>query len=143
MNDRTVPPLPPASQLPVNRPAAGICGRDREFLPAAIEILETPAPPLSVVTMLTICAFFAAALAWSFYGRLDVHAVAPGKIDTAGHAKVLQPLDSGKIAQDLPPAGFGDRVECVRSGARSCHDRTIHAHIGICQVCFYLAATRG
>ena len=98
MNDRTVPPLPPAPPLPVDRPAAGICGRDREFLPAAIEILETPAPPLPVVTMLTICIFFAAALTWSFYGRLDVHAVASGKIDTAGRAKVIQPLDPGKVA---------------------------------------------
>jgi hemolysin D len=79
-------------------PAAVVAGRDREFLPAALEILETPAPPLPVVTMLTICAFFAAALAWSFYGRLDVHAVAPGKIDTAGHAKVIQPLDPSKVA---------------------------------------------
>ncbi|TPL08306.1 HlyD family type I secretion periplasmic adaptor subunit [Mesorhizobium sp. B2-4-14] len=96
MNQRTEPP-PPASPQPAARPAV-ISGRDREFLPAAIEILETPAPPLSSVTMLTICAFFAAALAWSFYGRLDVHAVAPGKIDTAGHAKVVQPLDPGKIA---------------------------------------------
>jgi hemolysin D len=96
VNTRTEPP-PPASPQPTSRPAAVISGRDREFLPAAIEILETPAPPLSVVTMLTICAFFAAALAWSFYGRLDVHAVAPGKIDTAGHAKVIQPLDPGKI----------------------------------------------
>lgn len=98
MNERTLPPLPPASPHPVSRPAAVISGRDREFLPAAIEILETPAPPLSVFTMLTICAFFAAALAWSFYGRLDVHAVAPGKIDTVGHAKVIQPLDPGKVA---------------------------------------------
>ncbi|MDX8483459.1 HlyD family type I secretion periplasmic adaptor subunit [Mesorhizobium sp. VK24D] len=97
MNERTLPPLPPASPQPANRPATVISGRDREFLPAAIEILETPAPPLSVVTMLTICAFFAAALAWSFYGRLDVHAVAPGKIDTAGHAKVIQPFDPGKV----------------------------------------------
>ncbi|OHV88212.1 HlyD family type I secretion periplasmic adaptor subunit [Mesorhizobium sp. ORS 3428] len=97
MNQRTVPPPSPAPQ-PANRSGAVICGRDREFLPAAIEILETPAPPLPVVTMLTICAFFAAALAWSFYGRLDVHAVAPGKIDTAGHAKVIQPLDPGKVA---------------------------------------------
>lgn len=38
----------------------------QEFDPA-----ETPAPPLAVLTMLTICAFFAIALAWSFYGRLD------------------------------------------------------------------------
>ena len=48
--------------------------------------------------MLTICAFFAAALAWSFFGRLDVHAVAPGKIETVSRAKVVQPFDSGKIA---------------------------------------------
>ncbi|MDX8529699.1 HlyD family type I secretion periplasmic adaptor subunit [Mesorhizobium sp. VK25A] len=98
MNERTALPLPSASPQPVTRAAPVISGRDREFLPAAIEILETPAPPLSVVTMLTICAFFAAALAWSFYGQLEVHAVAPGKIDTAGHAKVIQPLDPGKIA---------------------------------------------
>jgi len=96
MNQRAAPP--PAPRQPVPSPAAIVSGRDREFLPAAIEVLETPAPPLPVVTMLTICLFFAAALAWSFYGRLDVHAVAPGKIDTAGRAKVIQPLDAGKIA---------------------------------------------
>ena len=66
MNERTLPPLPPASPQPANLPAPVISGRDREFLPAAIEILETPPPPLPVVTMLTICVFFAAALAWSF-----------------------------------------------------------------------------
>lgn len=98
MNQRAAPPPPPAPRQPVALPAPVVAGRDREFLPAAIEILETPAPPLPVVTMLTICAFFAAALAWSFYGRLDVHAVAPGKIDTAGRAKVIQPLDPGKVA---------------------------------------------
>ena len=61
-------------------------GRDREFLPAALEILETPPPPLPVALMLTICAVFAAALAWSFFGRLDVNAVAPGqaRADRAG-----------------------------------------------------------
>ena len=98
MNERAAPPPPPASRQPITQPAPIVAGRDREFLPAAIEILETPAPPLPVVTMLTICAFFAAALAWSFYGQLDVHAVAPGKIDTAGRAKVIQPLDPGKVA---------------------------------------------
>ncbi|OKO74232.1 hypothetical protein AC628_22955 [Bradyrhizobium sp. NAS96.2] len=98
MNQRAVPPPAPPSRQPVPPSAPVVTGRDREFLPAAIEILETPAPPLPVVMMLTICLFFAAALAWSFFGRLDVHAVAPGKIDTAGRAKVIQPLDPGKIA---------------------------------------------
>jgi hemolysin D len=48
--------------------------------------------------MLTICAFFAALLVWSYFGRLDVHAVAQGKIERVGRAKVIQPLDPGKIS---------------------------------------------
>ena len=48
--------------------------------------------------MATISAFALALLVWSFVGRLDVHAVAPGKIETAGHSKVIEPLDPGKVA---------------------------------------------
>lgn len=70
---------------------------DLEFLPAALEILETPPAPRSVAFMLTICAFAALALIWSFFGRLDVHAVAWGKIEAAGRSKVIQPFDPGKI----------------------------------------------
>ncbi len=76
----------------------GVTGRNREFLPAAIEILETPASPLPVALMLTICAFFTLAVAWSFIGRLDVNAIAPGKLEATGRVKVIQSLDPGKIA---------------------------------------------
>ena len=48
--------------------------------------------------MATISAFALAALIWSYFGRLDVHATAPGKIEPAGYAKVIEPLDPGKIA---------------------------------------------
>ncbi len=96
MNDRAAPPTAPG--VPSPRPPAMVSGRDREFLPAALEILETPPAPLPVAMMLTICAFVAAALVWCFIGRLDVHAVAPGKIESAGRAKVIQPLEPGKIA---------------------------------------------
>lgn len=48
--------------------------------------------------MVTICAFALAAIAWSFFGRLDVHATAPGKIETDGYAKVIEPLDPGRVA---------------------------------------------
>ena len=75
-----------------------VTGRDREFLPAALEILETPPPPLPIALMATISACALAALVWSYFGRLDVHATAPGKIETAGYAKVIEPLDPGKIA---------------------------------------------
>jgi hemolysin D len=75
-----------------------VSGRDREFLPAALEILETPPPPLPIALIATICVFALAALTWSFWGKLDVHATAPGKIETAGYAKVIEPLDPGKVA---------------------------------------------
>jgi hemolysin D len=99
MNERAAPPSQAKAEPP--KPQAYVSpvqGRDREFLPAALEILETPPSPLPVATMLTICAVFAAALTWSFFGRLDVHAVAPGKIETAGRAKTIQPFDNGKVA---------------------------------------------
>jgi hypothetical protein len=48
--------------------------------------------------MATISACALAALVWSYFGRLDVHATAPGKIEAAGYAKVIEPLDPGKIA---------------------------------------------
>jgi hemolysin D len=102
MNERAAPPSAEKPQ-PAPKPPQGpfvspVRGRDREFLPAALEILETPPAPLPVALMLTICAFFAAALVWSFFGRLDVHAVAPGKIETVSRAKIIQPFEGGKIA---------------------------------------------
>jgi hemolysin D len=110
MNERANLPAetPPPPAAP-SRTQSAVVGRDREFLPAALEILETPPPPLPVAMMLTICAFFAAALAWSFYGKLDVHAVAQGKIERVGRSKVVQPLEPGKIA-DIRVA-IGDRVK--------------------------------
>jgi hemolysin D len=101
MNERAAPPTAPRPPRgpTANLPApTGVAGRDREFLPAALEILETPTPPAPVALMMTICAFVLATLVWSFFGRLDVHAVAPGKIEVLGHAKVIQPLDPGRVS---------------------------------------------
>jgi hemolysin D len=101
MNERAAPPdaPPPRHQPRPSRPLPpAVTGRDREFLPAALEILETPPPPLPIALISTICAFALAALVWSYFGRLDVHATAPGKIEPAGYSKVIEPLDPGRIA---------------------------------------------
>ena len=107
MNERAAPPAaaPPPSHPPAPRTPDAVSGRDREFLPAALEILETPPPPLPIALMATISAFALVALVWSFFGRLDVHAVAPGKIETAGYSKVIEPLDPGKVAAIHVEAG--------------------------------------
>jgi hemolysin D len=99
VNERAAPPEPSPQPAPRPQPTiAAVAGRDREFLPAALEILETPPPPLPIAVMATICACGLVALVWSYFGRLDVYATAPGKIETAGYAKVIEPLDPGKIA---------------------------------------------
>jgi len=72
---------------------------DRAFLPAALEIVETPPSPVRMSLMLTICAFVTAALVWSWFGRIDIHAEARGKLEPAGHAKVVQPLEAGRVAE--------------------------------------------
>ena len=105
MNERASPPATQPPPAPAPRTPDAVSGRDREFLPAALEILETPPSPLPIALMATIAAFALVALAWSFFGRLDVHAVAPGKIETVGYAKVIEPLDPGKVAAIHVEAG--------------------------------------
>ncbi len=70
---------------------------DREFLPAALEILETPPSPVRMGLLLIICAFVAVALAWSYFGRIDIIATAQGKFQPTGRVKIVQPLDTGKV----------------------------------------------
>jgi len=70
---------------------------DRQFLPALLEIQESPPSPLGMALGLAILALVAAAAAWAVLGSLDVVAVARGKVITAGHSKLIQPLEAGLI----------------------------------------------
>jgi len=69
----------------------------RAFLPAALEILETPASPLGRVVALSLSAFFAIAVIWAVLGKVDVVAVAHGRIVPEGGVKTIQPLEIGKV----------------------------------------------
>ncbi len=61
-----------------------------EFLPAALEIIDTPAPPAARLIPATICGFCVVALAWSIVGRIDIVANAPGTVIPSGKVKVVQ-----------------------------------------------------
>ena len=74
--------------------------RDRlqyEFLPAAEEIVETPAAPLGALVVWLVALLLIVALAWSYFGRIDIVAVANGKISTEGSTKIIQPAVSGVV----------------------------------------------
>jgi hemolysin D len=76
----------------------GRAGRaDREFLPAALAILETPPSPAKVWLIWTICGMFAFAVAWTYWGRIDIIATAQGKIQPRGRVKTIQPIETGKV----------------------------------------------
>ena len=88
----------PEGQAVVKRPQRPrLGGTDREFLPAALEILVTPPSPVARTLLSAICALFALALAWSYFGWMDIYAVAQGRIQPIGGSKVVQPLDPGKV----------------------------------------------
>lgn len=68
-----------------------------EFLPAALEVLESPPSPTARFTFWILTALLAVGLAWSFIGELDVVAVADGRTIPAGQTKVIQPLEPGVV----------------------------------------------
>ena len=70
---------------------------DREFLPAALELLETPPSPVGIAGIWLICGAVLVALTWSYFGKLDIHAVAQGRIQPSGRSKVIQPVEAGKV----------------------------------------------
>ncbi len=78
---------------------------EREFLPAALEILETPPSPAGRALALIIGVFFVLAVAWAFLGKVDVLATAPGRLLPTGKIKVIQPLDPGTIRAILVTDG--------------------------------------
>jgi hemolysin D len=67
------------------------------FLPAALEIVETPPSPIGRIIAFTIIAAFSAALAWACIGTVDIVAVAPGKIIPSGRTKTIQPFETGVV----------------------------------------------
>jgi hemolysin D len=74
--------------------------RDREeleFLPAALEIVETPPSPTGRAIGATLIALFVLALGWASLGHVDIVATAPGKIIPTGYSKVIQPFETGVV----------------------------------------------
>jgi hemolysin D len=67
------------------------------FLPAALEIVETPPSPIGRAIAFTLIAVFGAALAWACIGTVDIVAVAPGKIIPSGRTKTIQPFETGVV----------------------------------------------
>src|SRR6516165_4855049 len=82
--------------VPFRRPQES---RDEElaFLPAALEIVETPPSPTGRRIAAAIILLFCAALVWAWWGTIDIVASATGKIVPSGRTKVIQPFETGVV----------------------------------------------
>jgi len=67
------------------------------FLPSAIEVMERPASPAARAIALTLCAFFVIALGWAYIGKIDIVAVAQGKLVPLGGLQSIQSLEIGVV----------------------------------------------
>jgi membrane fusion protein, hemolysin D len=91
-------------------------GRSEElaFLPAALEIVETPPSPLGRTIAATIILLFCVALVWASAGAIDIVASSPGKIVPSGRTKVIQPFETGVVrsirVQDGQVVKAGDEL---------------------------------
>lgn len=68
-----------------------------EFLPAALEVEETPTSPLGAGVIWIVTILVVAAVIWSYLGRIDEVAITRGKVIPDGRVKVIQPLEEGSI----------------------------------------------
>lgn len=68
-----------------------------EFLPAALEVCETPPSPIGRAMAWSIVALFTVAAIWACIGKVDIVAIAQGKIIPGHRTKVIQPLEIGTI----------------------------------------------
>jgi hemolysin D len=71
---------------------------DVEFLPAAVEVVETPVSPTGRATAWVLMGLAAATMVWITVGKVDVVASATGRIVPAGATKTVQSAGTGVIS---------------------------------------------
>lgn len=72
-------------------------GREVEFLPAVLEIQHAPPSPIGRAITWTLMIGFTVGVLWACFGKIDIVAVAKGRIVPGGHTKTIQPLESGIV----------------------------------------------
>ncbi|MDT0507344.1 HlyD family type I secretion periplasmic adaptor subunit [Novosphingobium sp. MMS21-SN21R] len=68
-----------------------------DFLPAALEVIETPVSPTGRVTTWVLLIGLALTIVWLVLGKVDVVASATGKIIPTGSVKIVQSAGTGVI----------------------------------------------
>lgn len=82
-----------------------------DFLPPLLRVQDTPPHPLGRKVLWAILVLLAALFVWALLGRLDIVAVAEGKLVPQSYVKIVQPAEAGIVKEILVREG-----EVVQAG---------------------------
>lgn len=71
--------------------------QDTDFLPAALEVMETPPNPAGRALVWLLVAFFSITMTWSWFSHIDVVATAQGKTLPRDRVKQVQAAETGVV----------------------------------------------
>ena len=83
----------------------GLKAEALEFAPAILRIEQQPPSPLPRLVLYALLGLLAVTLLWAAFGRLDIIAVAQGKLVPRSFLQVVQPADSGIVKELLVKEG--------------------------------------
>lgn len=73
--------------------------KETEFLPAILEVTETPPSPTGRLVMWSILGLLVVGILWACIGKINEVAVAPGKVIPSGQVKTIQVKNKGIIKE--------------------------------------------
>ena len=91
--------------------ASAALARRSEFLPSILQLQEEAPSPLPRVVLWTVLALTGALVLWAALGKLDVVAVAEGRLVPKSQLRIVQPAEGGVMRELLVKEG-----ERVREG---------------------------
>jgi HlyD family secretion protein len=77
----------------------------RDFAPGILKLQDVPPSPLPRLVLWGLLAFVVIAFLWSAFGRLDIIAVAQGRIVPQSYLQIVQPAESGIVKELLVREG--------------------------------------
>ncbi len=80
-----------------------------DFAVPLLRVQQQPPSPFAGWTLKTLLALFAGLLAWAAFSKLDIVAVASGKLVPQSYLRIVQPLEQGVVSEILVREGAAVR----------------------------------
>src|SRR4051794_10958025 len=92
-------------EMEISKRSFGLKADALDFAPAMLRVQNKPASPLPRVVLHTTLVLFAILAVWATFGRLDIIAVAQGKLVPQSYLQIVQPADAGIVKELLVKEG--------------------------------------